>query len=36
MTRDVPMRLVIVSDLLGRGKQLVDCLLAWTPERWRG
>lgn len=33
MTR-IPLRLVIVGDLMWRAKRVVECLLAWTPARW--
>lgn len=33
MSRDVPFRLVVLSDLLWRAKRVVECLLTVTP--WR-
>ncbi len=34
MSRDVPVRLVLVGELLWRAKRAAECLLAWTPARW--
>ncbi len=35
MSRDVPFRLVVLSELLWRAKRAIECLLAFTPWRLR-
>lgn len=35
MVTRVPLRLVLLSELLWRAKQFIDCVLAFTPWRAR-
>lgn len=35
MSRDVPVRLVVVGELMWRAKQFVECFLSLvSPRRW--